>query len=51
VQAVIGPAVGQIAGCGILVAPLYEMERRNLQRDIATVCLGAGDAAASAIER
>jgi acetyl-CoA C-acetyltransferase len=39
------------SGARILVALLYELQRRNLQRGIAALCLGGGNAVALAIER
>jgi acetyl-CoA C-acetyltransferase len=39
------------SGARILVALLYELERRNLKRGIAALCLGGGNAVALAIER
>jgi len=39
------------SGARILVTLLYELERRNLHRGIAALCLGGGNAAALAIER
>jgi acetyl-CoA C-acetyltransferase len=39
------------SGARILVTLLYEMERRNLKRGIAALCLGGGNAVAVAIER
>ena len=39
------------SGARILVTLLYELQRRNLQRGIAALCLGGGNAVALAIER
>jgi acetyl-CoA C-acetyltransferase len=39
------------SGARVLVTLLYEMQRRNLQRGIAALCLGGGNAVAVAIER
>jgi acetyl-CoA C-acetyltransferase len=39
------------SGARILVALLYELERRNLKRGIAALCLGGGNAVALAVER
>jgi len=39
------------SGARILVALLYELQRRNLKRGIAALCLGGGNAVALAIER
>ena len=39
------------SGARILVTLLYEMERRNAKRGIATLCLGGGNAVAMAVER
>jgi len=39
------------SGARILVTLLYEMQRRNLKRGIAALCLGGGNAVALAIER
>jgi acetyl-CoA C-acetyltransferase len=39
------------SGARILVTLLYELERRNLRRGIAALCLGGGNAVALAIER
>jgi acetyl-CoA C-acetyltransferase len=38
-------------GARILVTLLYELERRNLKRGIAALCLGGGNAVALAVER
>jgi acetyl-CoA C-acetyltransferase len=39
------------SGARILVTLLYEMQRRNLHRGIAALCLGGGNAVALAVER
>jgi acetyl-CoA C-acetyltransferase len=39
------------SGARILVTLLYEMQRRNLKRGIAALCLGGGNAVALAVER
>ena len=46
----IGHPIGA-SGARILVALLYELQRRNLKRGIAALCLGGGNAVALAIER
>ena len=46
----IGHPIGA-SGARILVTLLYEMERRNLHRGIAALCLGGGNAVALAVER
>src|SRR5271167_2185748 len=46
----IGHPIGA-SGARILVTLLYELERRNLKRGIAALCLGGGNAVALAIER
>ena len=38
-------------GARILVTLLYELQRRNLKRGIAALCLGGGNAVALAVER
>jgi acetyl-CoA C-acetyltransferase len=38
-------------GAAILVKLIFELQRRNLKRGIATLCLGGGNAVALAIER
>jgi acetyl-CoA C-acetyltransferase len=45
----IGHPIGA-SGARILVTLLYEMQRRNLQRGIAALCLGGGNAVALAVE-
>src|SRR6202161_4426262 len=39
------------SGARVLITLLYEMQRRNLKRGIAALCLGGGNAVALAIER
>jgi acetyl-CoA C-acetyltransferase len=39
------------SGARILVTLLYELQRRNLKRGVAALCLGGGNAVALAIER
>ena len=39
------------SGARVLVTLLYELERRNLRRGIAALCLGGGNAVALAVER
>jgi acetyl-CoA C-acetyltransferase len=39
------------SGARILVTLLYELQRRNLRRGIAALCLGGGNAVALAVER
>jgi acetyl-CoA C-acetyltransferase len=39
------------SGARILITLLYELQRRNLKRGIAALCLGGGNAVALAIER
>jgi acetyl-CoA C-acetyltransferase len=46
----IGHPIGA-SGARILVALLYEMQRRNVHRGIAALCLGGGNAVALAVER
>jgi acetyl-CoA C-acetyltransferase len=46
----IGHPIGA-SGARILVTLLYEMNRRNARRGIATLCLGGGNAVAMAVER
>jgi acetyl-CoA C-acetyltransferase len=46
----IGHPIGA-SGARILVALLYEMQRRNAHRGIAALCLGGGNAVALAVER
>jgi acetyl-CoA C-acetyltransferase len=46
----IGHPIGA-SGARILVTLLYELERRNLKRGIAALCLGGGNAVALGVER
>jgi len=46
----IGHPIGA-SGARILVTLLYELQRRNLQRGIAALCLGGGNAVALGVER
>ncbi|MGB9511496.1 MAG: acetyl-CoA C-acetyltransferase [Candidatus Acidiferrum sp.] len=46
----IGHPIGA-SGARILVTLLYELQRRNLSRGIAALCLGGGNAVALAVER
>jgi acetyl-CoA C-acetyltransferase len=46
----LGHAIGS-SGARILTTLLYALERRNLKRGIATLCLGGGNGVALAIER
>jgi acetyl-CoA C-acetyltransferase len=46
----IGHPIGA-SGARILVTLLYEMQRRNVHRGIAALCLGGGNAVALAVER
>src|SRR3979409_1084886 len=46
----LGHAIGQ-SGSRILTTMLYEMKRRDVQRGIAALCLGGGNAVAMAVER
>jgi acetyl-CoA C-acetyltransferase len=46
----IGPPIGA-SGARVLVTLLYEMQRRNVHRGIAALCLGGGNAVALAVER
>ena len=39
------------SGARVLVTLLYELERRNLHRGVAALCLGGGNAVAMAVER
>ncbi len=39
------------SGARILVTLLYELQRRNLKRGVAALCLGGGNAVAMAVER
>ena len=46
----LGHAIGS-SGARVLTTLLYALKRRNLQRGIATLCLGGGNGVALAIER
>jgi len=46
----LGHPIGS-SGARILVTLLYELQRRNLKRGIAALCLGGGNAVALAVER
>jgi acetyl-CoA C-acetyltransferase len=46
----IGHPIGA-SGCRILVTLLYEMQRRNAKRGLASLCIGGGMGVALAIER
>jgi acetyl-CoA C-acetyltransferase len=46
----IGHPIGA-SGARVLVTLIYELERRNLHRGIAALCLGGGNAVAMAVER
>ncbi len=46
----IGHPIGA-SGARVLTTLLYEMERRNVKRGIAALCLGGGNAVAMAVER
>jgi acetyl-CoA C-acetyltransferase len=46
----IGHPIGA-SGARILTSLLYEMQRRNVKRGIAALCLGGGNAIALAVER
>jgi acetyl-CoA C-acetyltransferase len=46
----LGHAIGQ-SGSRLLTTLLYEMERRNVHRGLAALCLGGGNAVALAVER
>jgi len=39
------------SGARILVTLVYELQRRNLKRGVAALCLGGGNAVAVAVER
>ena len=39
------------SGARVLVTLIYEMQRRNVHRGIAALCLGGGNAVAMAVER
>jgi acetyl-CoA C-acetyltransferase len=46
----LGHAIGQ-SGSRVLTTMLYEMQRRNVRRGLAALCLGGGNAVAMAVER
>ncbi len=46
----LGHPVGA-SGCRILVTLLYEMQRRNLRKGLATLCIGGGMGCATVVER
>lgn len=46
----IGHPIGA-SGARVLVALMYEMQRRNVHRGVAALCLGGGNSVAMAIER
>ena len=46
----LGHPVGA-SGCRILVTLLYEMERRNVKKGLATLCIGGGMGCALAVDR
>jgi acetyl-CoA C-acetyltransferase len=46
----IGHPIGA-SGARVLVTLIYEMQRRNVKRGIAALCLGGGNAVAMAVER
>ena len=46
----VGHPIGA-SGARILITLIYEMQRRNLHRGIAALCLGGGNAVAMAVER
>ncbi len=46
----LGHPVGA-SGCRILVTLLYEMQRRNVKRGLATLCIGGGMGCATIVER
>ncbi|MNJ79038.1 Acetyl-CoA acetyltransferase [compost metagenome] len=39
------------SGCRILVTLLHEMQRRDVKKGLATLCIGGGQGVALAIER
>ncbi|MNZ86522.1 Acetyl-CoA acetyltransferase [compost metagenome] len=39
------------SGCRILVTLVHELQRRNLSKGLATLCIGGGQGVALAIER
>ncbi|HTR11188.1 MAG TPA: acetyl-CoA C-acetyltransferase, partial [Paraburkholderia sp.] len=46
----IGHPIGA-SGCRILVTLLYEMQRRDAKRGLASLCIGGGMGVALALER
>jgi acetyl-CoA C-acetyltransferase len=46
----IGHPIGA-SGARVLVTLLYEMQRRNVHRGVAALCLGGGNSVALAVER
>lgn len=46
----LGHAIGQ-SGSRVLTTMLHEMQRRNVRRGLAALCLGGGNAVAMAVER
>ena len=46
----IGHPIGA-SGARVLVTLLYEMQRRNVSRGVAALCLGGGNSVALAVER
>ena len=46
----LGHPVG-CSGCRILVTLLYEMEKRNARKGLATLCVGGGMGCAAIVER
>lgn len=46
----LGHPVGN-SGCRILVTLLYEMEKRNVKRGLATLCIGGGMGCSTVVER
>ena len=39
------------SGCRVVVTLLHEMQRRNVRRGLATLCIGGGQGVAVCIER
>ena len=46
----LGHAIGS-SGARVLTTLLYALKQRNLERGIATLCLGGGNGVAMAVER
>ena len=46
----IGHPIGA-SGARVLVALIYEMQRRDVKRGVAALCLGGGNSVAMAVER